>query len=89
MTRALFATALLLALAACGRQGPLRHPQGVPPVPTATGATRPATPDELMTPSTQSRPQRNVDILSKSDRRPLDPFDKPPGPDNGRGGHED
>lgn len=85
----LVALLVVASLAACGRMGPLKHPQGAKPVPTALGATRPATPDELMTPSTQSRPQRNIDILNKSDRRPLDPFTIPPGPNNGRNGHED
>lgn len=90
MTRgALLLVAMLPALAACGRMGPLQHPQGTPPQPVAFGTARPATADELITPSTQSRPQRNIDILGRSDRRPNDPFDKPPGPDNGRNGHED
>ncbi|HEX7872067.1 MAG TPA: lipoprotein [Sphingobium sp.] len=73
-----------LALGACGRMGPLERTKGMKPLPVATGASRPATAAELIRPNIQTRPQRNVDILSRSDRRAEDPFDKPPGADNGR-----
>ena len=75
---------LVLMLAACGRMGTLRHTSSMKPVPVATGQSRPATAEELIRPSMQSRPQRNFDILSQSERRPEDPFDQRPGAENGR-----
>jgi hypothetical protein len=74
----------ILALAGCGRLTPLKRATDAPPLPVAVGATRPATADELMNPSSQSRPQRNVDILTRSEKRPTNQFDIPPGPNNGR-----
>ncbi|HEX7822927.1 MAG TPA: hypothetical protein VF463_20200 [Sphingobium sp.] len=73
-----------LGLGGCGRIGTLKHLPGQRPVPVASGASKPATPDQLITPNTQSRPGRNVDILVHSERRPDDKFDLPPGPENGR-----
>ncbi|MET0364059.1 MAG: hypothetical protein ABW169_05355 [Sphingobium sp.] len=73
-----------LALGGCGRMGALERTKEMKPLPIATGATRPATAAELVKPSVQSRPQRNVDLLYRSDRRVEDPFDKPPGADNGQ-----
>ncbi len=73
-----------LGLSACGRVGPLERTKNMRPLPVAAGASRPATADELILPSTQSRPSRNVDILTHSERRVEDKFDLPPGPNNGR-----
>jgi hypothetical protein len=90
MTRSLplilLAVAVAVAvLSGCGRPGVLKPKPGMPAtVPVAAGATRAQTPDELIHPGTQARPQRNVDILYRSERRPEDQFDLPPGPDNGR-----
>ena len=73
-----------LAAAGCGRQVALKPKPGMTPVPTPAFAAKPESPDALMRPSTQARPLRNVDLLSRSEERKEDPFDLPPGPDNGR-----
>ena len=48
------------------------------PVPPAYGAVGAAGPNELLEPSTQSRPERNVELRRKSEARVDDPFDLPP-----------
>ncbi|MFT3968503.1 MAG: hypothetical protein QM690_21765 [Sphingobium sp.] len=79
-------TVMLLAMSvgACGRVGSLERTKDMTPLPVAVGASRAATPEELMQPSTQSRPARNGDVLDRSERRREDSFDKRPGADNGR-----
>jgi len=85
MTRSLpFLLVAVLLMGGCGRVGMLKPADGKATIPVAAGATRAQTPDELLRPSTQSRPQRNVDILYRSEKRPEDKFELPPGPDNGR-----
>ena len=81
-TAALLAAAL--AAAGCGRQVALAPKPGMKPVPTPAFAAKPESPDALIHPSTQARPLRNADLLSRSEERKEDPFDLPPGPDNGR-----
>jgi hypothetical protein len=66
------------ALSACGARKDLKPTEGMKPVPVARGADRPDTPAELMTPDTQSRPDRNAEPLIKSQERQEDPFDLPP-----------
>jgi hypothetical protein len=73
-----------LAIAGCGRQVALTPEPGMAPVPTPAFANEPESSDALMRASTQARPRRNVDILSRSEERQADPFDLPPGPDNGK-----
>ncbi|OYW44157.1 MAG: hypothetical protein B7Z33_12415 [Sphingomonadales bacterium 12-68-11] len=83
--RAWIAAALATAtLAGCGRQVELTRQPGADPVPVAYGADEPATAENLMTPQPQIRPVRNEDLLRRSEPRPEDPFDVPPGADNGR-----
>lgn len=83
--RAWIAAALVTAaLAGCGRQVELARKPGADPVPVAYGADEPATAENLMTPQPQIRPVRNEDLLRRSEPRPEDPFDVPPGADNGR-----
>ncbi|CAN5386453.1 hypothetical protein BH10PSE13_BH10PSE13_07900 [soil metagenome] len=85
MTRSLpLLLAAILLVGGCGRVGTLKPADGKAIIPVAAGATRAQTPDELVHPTTQSRPQRNVDILYRSEKRPEDQFELPPGPDNGR-----
>lgn len=67
-----------LALSACGSRKGLTPREGTPPVPAAYGASRPATSDEMVEPSTQARPDRNVEPLLRSQEREEDPFDLPP-----------
>lgn len=79
MTRKLaISLALLATLAACGGRQALKPAEGARPIPTALGATAPQTAQELMTPSMQSRPERNAELLTQSKERTDDPFDLPP-----------
>ena len=84
MTRALVGLALVGLLAACGSRTELRPKQDMQTVPKAAEAKAPETPTQLMTPSTQARPDRKADLLTKSEERAEDPFDLPPGPNNGK-----
>jgi hypothetical protein len=74
--------AATLLLGACGLREPLRPAEGqsLPPAPAL--ATRALTPDELLAVSTEMRPLRVDEVLTRSERRPADPFDLPP-PDVG------
>jgi predicted small lipoprotein YifL len=84
MIRSLLAIALLATIAGCGSRTPLKPQPGMGVVPTATAASQPETPRELMTPSTQARPERNADLLTRSQERTQDRFDLPPDETNGR-----
>ncbi|AMK19100.1 MULTISPECIES: hypothetical protein [Sphingobium] len=76
--RGLALGALALALASCGGRQPLKPVEGqkIPAVPV--GAAAAPTAQQLMTPSTQARPERNVELLTQSQERRDDPFDLPP-----------
>ena len=76
--RGLALGALALALASCGGRQPLKPVEGqkMPAVPV--GAEAAPTAQQLMTPSTQARPERNVELLTQSQERRDDPFDLPP-----------
>ncbi|MFZ2996118.1 hypothetical protein [Sphingobium sp.] len=80
MTRAcLFAAACMtLALAGCGGRESLKPlpNQALPALPT--GAKTAPTAAQLMSPSMQARPQRNVELLTQSQERADDTFDLPP-----------
>ena len=67
-----------LVLAGCGGRPALKplKDQKLPAVPT--GAARAPTGSELMAPSIQARPERNVELLTQSRQRGDDPFDLPP-----------
>jgi hypothetical protein len=78
MTVRRLALVATLALAACGKQEPLRPAPGMSAVPKAAAAAAPATPDQLTTPEAQARPERNVELLTRSQERTADPFDLPP-----------
>lgn len=82
--RALAALTLLALLGACGSMKALRPTPGMSTVPVAIGADKPQSAEALITPTTQARPDRQADLLIQSQERPSDPFDLPPGPDNGR-----
>jgi hypothetical protein len=77
MKRLLGLTAVL-ALAACGQVAPLRPQAGasLPPKPAAATAVPSA--KQLSTPSDQSRPKRNDELLQSSEKRAPDKFDLPP-----------
>lgn len=79
----------LALLAACGSTTKLRPLPGMGSVPKAAAANAAETPSQLMTPSTQAEPARSADLLTKSVERKQDPFDLPPGPNNGVPGAAD
>ncbi|WP_150290683.1 hypothetical protein [Sphingobium estronivorans] len=70
--------ALALALASCGGRQPLKPAQGqrLPAVPV--GAATAPTAAQLIQPSIQARPERNVELLTQSKERGDDPFNVPP-----------
>ncbi len=74
----LLVLAALVALAACGKVGPLQPEAGksLPPKPAV--AVKVPDAEALMTPSDQSRPKRNDELLQSSEKRPVDKFDLPP-----------
>ncbi|MGW8202057.1 hypothetical protein ACWGM0_05840 [Sphingomonas bisphenolicum] len=69
---------IALALAGCGGRQPLKPVKGqnLPAVPT--GAATAPTAAQLMEPSIQARPERNVELLTQSRQRADEPFDLPP-----------
>ncbi|MHB9880999.1 hypothetical protein ACSMXM_15235 [Pacificimonas sp. ICDLI1SI03] len=71
------ALGLVLALAACGSQGPLQWPQGGPP-PPAFGEEETPTPEAMLEPPPQAAPLRIDDVVRNSEERAEDPFDLPP-----------
>jgi hypothetical protein len=86
MARALPVIFPLVLLAGCGTPAKLRPQPGMSEVPVANSAPVRASPTELMTALTQARPDRQADLIIRSEERRDDPFDLPPGPDNGRPG---
>lgn len=86
MRRVFLGAATLALLTGCGSVTRLRPQEGMGEVPKAEAAQERATPTELMKPSTQAQPDRQADLLLKSSERKDDPFDLPPGPENGRAG---
>ena len=71
-----------LLLAGCGIREQLRPADGqtLPPAPAL--ANRPLTTNELLSVSSEMRPLRVDEPLTRSERRPVDRFDLPP-PDVG------
>ena len=76
MTR--LALSALLLLTACGSAAELQPAPGrsLPVAPTGARAT--PTPGELLTATTQQRPERSDELLRRSDERRSDEFDLPP-----------
>ena len=69
---------ILVLLAACGTKADLKPAAGeVLPVKPA-GAPKVPTPEELMTPSSQARPERSDEPLKRSEERQEDEFELPP-----------
>jgi hypothetical protein len=69
---------LALALGGCGSAGQLKPGPGdaLPVAPYGARAT--PTPRDLLTPTTQQRPERSDELLRRSDERRSDEFDLPP-----------
>jgi hypothetical protein len=69
---------LVLALAGCGAAKQLQPAPGASLPPAPYGAKATPTPAQLLTPTTQQRPQRSDELLSNSEQRRSDDFDLPP-----------
>ncbi len=69
---------VLVALGGCGAAKQLTPPPGktLPAAPYGARAT--PTPQQLLTPTTQQRPQRSDELLKNSEERRSDEFDLPP-----------
>ena len=67
-----------LALAGCGAAKELQPAPGATLPPAPYGATATPTANELLTPTTQQRPQRSDELLKQSEARRSDEFDLPP-----------
>ena len=74
----LVALCLVLALAACGAARDLKPAAGeaLPVAPYGASAT--PTPTQLLTASTQARPERSDELLKNSEERQGNEFDLPP-----------
>ena len=72
------AIALLLALAGCGAAKQLQPAEGASLPVAPYGAKATPTPAQLLTPTTQQRPQRSDELLKNSEQRRSDEFDLPP-----------
>lgn len=72
------AIAAVALLSACGQRAALepRSGQSLPVAPI--GAAEPKTVDELLEPTPQAAPERNVELRRRSEEREDDPFDLPP-----------
>lgn len=71
-----------LMLAGCGSSGELSPPEGKSLPPAAYGQEKQQTADALIKPSVQTRPGRSDELLLRSEKREIDPFDLPPGAGN-------
>lgn len=69
---------LMLALAGCGAAKELQPAEGAALPPAPYGARATPTPEQLLTPTTQQRPQRSDELLRNSEQRRGDEFDLPP-----------
>ena len=78
MIRLFPATALLVALTACGGREPLRPAAGEQMPVAPSQAARAPTTDELLTPPPVLRPERVDEVLRRSEERQDDRFDLPP-----------
>lgn len=70
--------ALVLALAGCGAAKELQPAPGAALPVAPYGAKATPTPAQLLTPTTQQRPQRSDELLRNSEQRRSDDFDLPP-----------
>ena len=68
----------LAALAACGSTGSLKPAPGEALPVAPYGAVATPTPDDLLDPSAQARPERSDELLRRSQQRRSDEFDLPP-----------
>jgi len=78
MTRLIPLAALAFALAGCGAAKELQPAKGAALPPPPYGATATPSANQLLTPTTQQRPQRSDELLRNSEQRRGDEFDLPP-----------
>ena len=69
---------MTLALAGCGAAKELQPREGHSLPVAPYGAVARPTAQQLLTPTTQQRPQRSDELLTSSDERRSDEFDLPP-----------
>ena len=69
---------LALVLAGCGAAKELQPAPGAKLPPAPYGATATPTANQLLTPTTQQRPQRSDELLKQTEARRSDEFDLPP-----------
>ncbi len=69
---------IVLALAACGAARELKPAEGKKLPIAPYGATATPTPNQLLTASSQSRPERSDELLRQSEERQGNEFDLPP-----------
>ncbi len=67
-----------LLLSACGSKADLKPAVGENLPVKPAGAPKQPTPEELMTPSIQARPERSDEPLKRSEERKEDEFELPP-----------
>jgi hypothetical protein len=68
----------VLALGGCGASTGLSPAKGDKLPVAPYGATATPTPNQLLTPDSQARPQRSDELLTQSQERRSDEFDLPP-----------
>jgi hypothetical protein len=78
MMRRSLALAFVVLLAACGQRAALEPLAGESMPVAPIGASEPKTVDELLEPTPQAAPERNVELRRRSEEREDDPFDLPP-----------
>lgn len=82
MANTVLKTAMVLALtgviAGCGSKRELRPAAGAELPVRPYAAEEQPTADDLLTPSTQARPGRTVELRRRSEEREDDPFELPP-----------
>lgn len=76
--RKIAALVTLAILSACGNRGDLAPAEGQSLPPPAYGESKEPTGEELITPSSQARPERSDELLRRSEKRQDDKFDLPP-----------
>lgn len=74
----LFLFALPLALAACGKAAELKPAAGETLPVAPYGAATPPTATQLLAPTAEARPERQDELLRRSEERKTDEFDLPP-----------
>jgi hypothetical protein len=74
----LVALGLLIVLSACGAARELKPAEGKPLPVAPYGATATPTPSQLLTASSQARPERSDELLKSSEERQGNEFDLPP-----------